>query len=214
MNITLIGAGNMGRGIGYRLMAGGHSVTLIDSNRAAADKLAGELQSVAKKGASVKVADLETARLDDVIILALWYPINQQVVEQLGSRLVGKTVVDIANPLNSTYDGLAVPSDSSSPEELAKVAPAGTKMVKAFNTAFAGTLVAGNVAGQKLDIMIAGDYPDANQTVAQIVLDGGMTPIDVGALQRARLLEGLGLLGITLQGPHNLNWSSGWRLVH
>jgi 8-hydroxy-5-deazaflavin:NADPH oxidoreductase len=214
MNITLIGAGNMGRGIGYRLMAGGHSVTLIDSDGAAAGKLAGELQSVAKKVASVKVADLETARLDDVVILALWYPINQQVVEQLGSRLVGKTVVDIANPLNATYDGLAVPSDSSSPEELAKVAPAGTKMVKAFNTAFAGTLVAGNVAGQKLDIMIAGDYPDANQTVAQIVLDGGMTPIDVGALQRARLLEGLGLLGITLQGPHNLNWSSGWRLVH
>jgi predicted dinucleotide-binding enzyme len=62
--------------------------------------------------------------------------------------------------------------------------------------------------------MIAGDYPDAKQTVAQIVIDGGMTPIDVGALQRARLLEGLGLLGITLQGPHNLNWSSGWRLVH
>lgn len=214
MNITLIGAGNMGRGIGYRLMAGGHSVTLIDSNGEAANKLAAELQNVAQKGASVKVADLDTAKLDDVVFLALWYPINQQVVEQLGSRLTGKTVVDIANPLNSTYDGLAVPSDSSSPEELAKVAPAGTKMVKAFNTAFAGTLVAGNVAGQKLDIMIAGDYPDAKQTVAQIVIDGGMTPIDVGVLQRARLLEGLGLLGITLQGPHNLNWSSGWRLVH
>ncbi len=33
MNITLIGAGNMGRGIGYRLMAGGHSVTLIELER-------------------------------------------------------------------------------------------------------------------------------------------------------------------------------------
>ena len=136
MNITLIGAGNMGRGIGYRLMAGGHSVTLIDFNGEAANKLAAELQSVAQKGASVKVADLDTAKLDDVVFLALWYPINQQVVEQLGSRLTGKTVVDIANPLNSTYDGLAVPPDSSSPEELAKVAPAGTKMVKAFNTGF------------------------------------------------------------------------------
>jgi 8-hydroxy-5-deazaflavin:NADPH oxidoreductase len=214
MNITLIGAGNMGRGIGYRLMAGGHSVTLIDSDPAAAEKLAAELNGVAQKGASVKVAALDTARLDDVVVLALWYPINQSVVEQLGGRLVGKTVVDISNPLNSTYDGLAVSPDSSSPEELAKVAPAGTKFVKAFNTAFAGTLVAGNVAGQKLDILIAGDDAGAKQTVAQLVSDGGMTPIDVGALQKARLLEGLGLLGITLQGPHNLNWSSGWRLVH
>jgi 8-hydroxy-5-deazaflavin:NADPH oxidoreductase len=214
MNITLIGAGNMGRGIGYRLVAGGNSVTLIDSNAEAAEKLAVELNGVAKNGASVKVAALDSASLDDVVILALWYPINQAVVERLGSRLVGKTVVDIANPLNSTYDGLAVSPDSSSPEELAKVAPAGTKMVKAFNTAFAGTLVAGNAAGHKLDIFIAGDDADAKQTVAQIVSDGGMTPIDVGALQRARQLEGLGLLGISLQGPQNLNWSSGWKLVH
>jgi hypothetical protein len=204
----------MGRGIGYRLVAGGHSVTLIDSNAEAAEKLAAELKGVAKKGAAVKVAALDDARLDDVIVLALWYPVNKQVVEQLGVRLTGKTVIDIANPLNSTYDGLAVPADSSSPEELARVAPAGVKLVKAFNTAFAGTLVAGNVAGQKLDIFIAGDDEGAKRTVAQLASDGGMTPIDVGALYRARLLEGLGLLGITLQGPHNLNWSSGWRLVH
>jgi 8-hydroxy-5-deazaflavin:NADPH oxidoreductase len=214
MNVTMIGAGKMGRGIGYRLMAGGHSVTLIATSTESAEKLAAELKGVAKKGAAVKVAALESASLDDVVILALWYPKNQEVVEQLGARLAGKTVVDIANPVNSTYDGLAVPANSSSPEELAKVAPAGTKFVKAFNTAFAGTLVAGDVAGQKLDIFIAGDDAGAKQAVAQLVSDGGMTPVDVGALQRARLLEGLGLLGITLQGPLHLNWASGWRLVH
>ena len=214
MNITMIGAGKMGRGIGYRLVEGGHSVTLIATNTENAEKLAVELRGVAKKGALVKVAELDSVSLDDVVILALWYPRNQQVVKQLGARLAGKTVVDIANPLNSTYDALAVPSDSSSPEELAKVAPAGTKFIKAFNTAFASTLVAGDVAGQKLDIFIAGDDAGAKQTVAQLVSDGGMTPIDVGALHRARLLESLGLLGITLQGPLHLNWVSGWRLVH
>ena len=214
MNVTMIGAGKMGRGIGYRLMAGGHSVTLIASSSESAEKLAAELKGVAKNGAAVKVAALDSARLDDVVILALWYPGNREVVKQLGARLAGKTVIDIANPLNGTYDGLAVPADSSSPEELAKVAPAGTKFIKAFNTAFASTLVAGNVAGQKLDIFIAGDDENAKQTVAQLVSDGGMTPIDVGALPRARLLENLGLLGILLQGSHKLNWSSGWRLVH
>jgi 8-hydroxy-5-deazaflavin:NADPH oxidoreductase len=214
MNITMIGAGKMGRAIGYRLLEGGHSVTLIATNTENAEKLAVELRGVAKKGALVKVAELDSVSLEDVVILALWYPRNQQVVKQLGARLAGKTVVDIANPLNSTYDALAVPSDSSSPEELAKVAPAGTKFIKAFNTAFASTLVAGNVAGQKLDIFIAGDDEAAKRTIAQLVSDGGMTPIDVGALHRARLLEGLGLLGITLQGPLHLNGASGWRLVH
>jgi len=179
-----------------------------------AETLAAELSGVARKGAQIKVAALDSARLDDLVILALWYPVNRQVVEQLGARLAGKTVVDIANPLNSTYDDLAVPADSSSPEELAKVTPAGTKFVKALNTAFASTLVAGNVAGQKLDIFIAGDDAGAKQAVAQLVRDGDMTPIDVGALTRACLLESLGLLGVTLQGPLNLTWSSGWRLVH
>ncbi len=214
MNVTLIGAGNMGRGIGYRLMAGGHTVTLIASQAEAAEKLAAELRGVAQKGAAVEVAALDSAKLDEVVILALWYPVNRQVVEQLGARLAGKTVIDIANPLNSTFDGLAVASDSSSPEELAKVGAAGTKFVKAFNTTFAGTLVAGNVAGQKPDVFIAGDDADAKQLVAQLISDGGLTPIDVGPLHRARQLEGLGLLGITLQGPHNLNWASGWQLVH
>ena len=214
MNVTLIGAGNMGRGIGYRLMAGGQTVTLIDTDPEEADKLAAELKGVAKKGATVKTATLDSAALGDVVILAVWFTAGKELVEQLGSKLAGKTVVDISNPLNSTFDGLAIPATTSWPEELAKVAPAGTKFVKAFNTTFAGTLVAGNVAGQTLDVFIAGDDADAKKAVAQLVSDGGLTPVDVGTLQRARQLEGLGLLGITLQGPLNLNWGSGWRLVH
>jgi 3-hydroxyacyl-CoA dehydrogenase len=30
MQVTVIGAGNMGRGIGHRLVAGGHEVTIVD----------------------------------------------------------------------------------------------------------------------------------------------------------------------------------------
>lgn len=32
MNITIIGAGNMARGIGTRLLAGGNSITLVGRN--------------------------------------------------------------------------------------------------------------------------------------------------------------------------------------
>jgi 8-hydroxy-5-deazaflavin:NADPH oxidoreductase len=214
MNVTLIGAGNMGRGIGYRLVSGGNSVTLVDSNPEAADKLAAELKGVAKKGATVQTAALDSAPLGEVVILAVWYTAGKHIVEQLGKKLSGKTVVDISNPLNGTYDGLGIPADTSWPEELAKVAAAGTKFVKAFNTTFAGMLVTGKAAGHPLDVFIAGDDAQAKQTVAKLVSDGGLIPVDVGPLQRARQLEGLGLLGITLQGPHQLNWASGWKLVH
>ena len=87
-------------------------------------------------------------------------------------------------------------------------------MVKAFNTAFAGTLVAGQVAGTILDVYIAGDDESAKQSVSTLVKDGGLVAVDVGPLQRARQLEGLGFLGITLQFKHNLGFGSAWKLVH
>jgi 8-hydroxy-5-deazaflavin:NADPH oxidoreductase len=40
-----------------------------------------------------------------------------------------------------------------------------------------------------------------------------MRPIDVGPLERAKHLEGLGFLNITLQQPLGLPFRSAWKLV-
>ncbi len=213
MNVTVIGAGNMGRGISHRLVAGGHAVTLVDSNPEAAETVAKELRGVAKGGAAVKTSSLENVLLGEVVVLAVWYGVNLDLAKQLGAKLAGKVVVDIANPLNSTYDGLATAPDTSSAEELAKVVPAGAKVVKAFNTTFAATLVAGQIGGIPLDVFIAGDDEAAKQTVSGLVTDGGLVAVDAGALHRSRQLEGLALLGITLQFKHNLGFGTGWKLI-
>src|SRR5512142_593572 len=139
MNVTIIGAGNMGRGIGTRAVAGGHSVTFVDANPENAEKTAAEVKSGARNGTKVSTASLEDVKLGDIVVLALWYGTNMDVVKQLGSKLEDKVVVDIANPLNSTYDGLATAPDSSSAEDLARVVAPGAKVVKALNTTFAGT---------------------------------------------------------------------------
>jgi len=209
MDVTIIGAGNLGRGIGTRVVAGGHNVTYIDGNPETAEKTAVEVRAAAKKGAKVNTASLGDVDLGDVVVLAVWYGVNIELVKQLGSRLAGKVVVDIANPLNSTYDGLATASDSSSAEDVAKAAAPGVKVVKAFNTTFAGTLV----GGQPLDVFIAGDDADAKAVVAQLVTDGGMRPLDTGPLSRARQIEGLQLLHIVLQGSLGNTWSSAVRIL-
>jgi len=199
MNVTIIRAGNMGRGIGTRLIAGGHKVTFVDANPETAQKTAADLKA--------EVATLD-APLGDVVVLAVWYGTNIEIAKQLGSKLAGKVVVDIANPLNSTYDGLATAADSSSAEDLAKAVAAGAKVVKAFNTTFAGTLIAGEVGGQKLDVFIAGEDADAKAKVSQLVTDGGMRAIDAGPLHRARQIESMQLLHIVLQGTLGTNWGS------
>ena len=212
MNITIIGAGNMGRGIGTRAAAGGHSVTFVDANPETAEKAAADVRASARKGAKVSAASLD-AELGDVVVLAVWYGTNIEIARQLGTKLAGKVVVDIANPLNSTYDGLATAPDSSSAEDLAKAVSAGAKVVKAFNTTFAGTLLAGQVAGQPLDVFIAGDDADAKAKVAQLATDGGLRAIDAGALHRSRQIEAMQLLHITLQGTLGTNWGSAVKIL-
>lgn len=208
MNVTIIGAGNMGRGIGTRLAAGGHSVTFVDASPETAEKTAAEVKASAKNGAKVSTASLGDVKLGDVVVLAVWYGTNIELAKQLGSKLAGKVVVDIANPLNSTFDGLATAPDSSSAEDLARAIAAGAKVVKAFNTTYATTLLAGQVAGQPLDVFIAGDDADAKDKVAQLVTDGGMRPIDAGPLRRARQIEGMQFLHIVTQNTLGTNWAS------
>ena len=139
--------------------------------------------------------------------------VRAELATELGDRLAGKVVVDITNPLNQTFDGLATAPGTSAAEEVAATMPAGTRVVKAFNTTFSGTLVEGRVAGQPLDVLIAGDDEEAKGRVAQLVRDGGLRAIDVGPLERARQLEGLGFLGITLQQPLGLSFQSAWKLI-
>jgi len=213
MNVTIIGSGNMGRGIGTRAVAGGHSVTFVDANPEVAEKAATDVRASAKNGAKVSTASLGDAQLGDVVVFAVWYGTNIELAKQLGSKLAGKVVVDIANPLNSTYDGLATAPDSSSAEDLAKAIANGAKVVKAFNTTYAGTLLSGEVAGQPLDVFIAGDDADAKAKVAQIVTDGGMRAVDTGPLSRARQIEGMQLLHIVTQGTLGTNWGSAVKII-
>lgn len=101
----------------------------------------------------------------------------------------------------------------SGAESIRSLLPPETRLVKAFNTTFARTLVAGEVSGQPLDVFIAGDDEEANERVAELVRGGGMRPITVGGLERARQLEALGFLGISLQEPLGTGFMTGWKLV-
>ena len=212
MNVTIIGAGNMGGGIGTRLVAGGHRVTLVDVIPENARELADSLNQGSAGSGQATTGQLESIQ-DDVIVLAVGYGANLELVKQLGPALTGKIVVDIANPIDFATGSLATAPGSSSAEEVAAAAP-GARVVKAFNTTFAGTLVEGQVAGQPLDVFIAGDDAAAKQTLAELVRDGGLIPIDVGPLARAQQLEGLGYLGISIQQPLDLNFASAWKLLH
>jgi len=207
MNVLIIGTGNMGRGIATRALAGGNTVTFHDEDAAKAQALASEL------GAAVAGDTRDAIAAADLVVVATPYAASLDIARRLGPALENKVVVDISNPLNDSYTALVTTPGTSAAEEIRKLLPPSVKLVKAFNTTFAGTLVAGEVAGQTLDVFIAGDDDSAKAKVAELVTAGSLNAIDVGALDRARELEALGFLGITLQFRLDTGFGTAWKLV-
>jgi predicted dinucleotide-binding enzyme len=191
MKVTIVGAGNMGRGIGSRVVAGGNEVELVDRNPDDARRLADELGPLASSNQNVT---------GEMVVLALPYEAVAGAIAEHRDAMAGRIVVDIANPVDwSTMEMVTTPAGTSAAEETARLVPEGTKVVKAFNTTFAKTLLAGEAAGQKLQVLIAGDDGAAKEAVAAVVEAGNMQAVDLGPLRRARMLEQVGLFHIGSQ---------------
>lgn len=205
MDITIVGTGNMARGIATRALAGGHSVTLLGTETAKAQALGDELSG------DVRAGQVGDPLAGDVVVLAVWYA-AVDVLRRYRDQLDGKVVVDITNPIDvEAFEPLKLEAGSAAQEIAAKAPRA--KVVKAFNTTFASTLGEGQVAGQPLDVLIASDADDAKETVSRIVSDGGLHPIDSGPLKRARELEALGYLHMALQQPLGTGFSSAVKVL-
>ena len=188
-NLSILGTGNMGQAIASIAAKGGHSVQQLGQD------------------------DLGTPITGDVVVLAVPYPAVADVVAKRGAQLAGRIVVDITNPLDfETFDSLVVPSDSSAAAEIARALP-DSRVLKAFNTTFAGTLAAGTVGPLTTTVLIAGDDADAKSTLAGVVTSGGLVAIDAGSLKRARELEAVGFLQLTLAANEKVSWTGGFGVI-
>jgi 8-hydroxy-5-deazaflavin:NADPH oxidoreductase len=188
-HVSIVGTGNMGQAISGVVTRGGNTVELFG-------------QSDADKQVS-----------GEIVVLAVPYPAVDDVVAVRGDQLTGKVVVDITNPLDfTTFDSLVVPADSSAAEQIAAKLPQ-SRVLKAFNTTFAATLASGKVGDLPTTVLIAGDDGDAKSQLAGVVTAGGLQAIDAGALKRARELEALGFLQLTLAVNERIAWTSGFAVV-
>ncbi|MGH3274122.1 MAG: NADPH-dependent F420 reductase [Streptosporangiaceae bacterium] len=194
-SISIIGTGNMARAIGELAVAGGNTVEVIGRDQSKAADLAKAL------GGSATTAEFGAVPAGDIVIVALLYANVVPVVAQYGDALAGKVIVDISNPFNATFDGLAHSEETSIAQEVAKVAPASASVVKAFNTIFRHVLEKG-----RPDVFIAGDNAQAKASVEAFTESLGLRPLDVGGLTMAHWLEGAGLVEMGLARHGVGNW--------
>ncbi|NNN36285.1 NAD(P)-binding domain-containing protein [Streptomyces sp. S3(2020)] len=196
-SISIIGTGNMARTIGARALAGGNTVEVMGRDRSKATDLAKTL-------GGATTGEWGTTPAGDIVIVALLYDGVVPVVAQYGEALAGKVIVDISNPFNSTFDGLAHRQETSIAQEVTKAAPADAGVVKAFNTVFRHVLEKG-----RPDVFLAGDNAQAKASVETFVESLGLRPLDVGGLKMAHWLEGAGVVtvGLANHGVGNLDFA-------
>lgn len=206
MNIAIIGSGNMANGIGTRLITGKHNVTIYDRDLEKASGLAKKL------GENAKSKVLGDALDEEVVIFTLPYNAALEVAEKYKDLFKDKIVVDVSNPIDFETYKLIPELGTSGAQEIAKLIPE-SKVLKAFNTTFAGTLAQGEVGGNMLDVLIAGDDEDSKKILSEIVTTSGLRALDIGALESAHALEELGRLHISLQQKLGNTWMTAVKFI-
>jgi predicted dinucleotide-binding enzyme len=190
MNIGIIGAGNMGAGLGKLWAKAGHHVTFSysrDENK---------LHELAKAaGANAKAGTLQEAAAQDVILIAVWLPVLEEVIHAAGS-LDGKIIITCVSGLQPDFTGqaigLATALKISVAETIQQLAP-NARVVEAFNTTFAEIIASDSrqFGADFPSIFYCGDHNESKQIVAGLIEACGYEAVDAGNLLVARTLETL-----------------------
>ncbi len=190
MKIAIIGAGNVGGALGRRWAGVGHEILF-----GARDPASTRTREVvaACGGRARAMSPAEAAAGAEVLVLAVWWPVVQAVVESMGD-LAGKIVIDCTNPLDENLQ-LIHGHHSSGGEMIADLAE-GARVVKAFNTVTWEVMADPDFGGEPATMFFCGGDSAAAEVVDQLIRDIGMEPCHVGGLEMCRYLEPLAMIWI------------------
>lgn len=188
MDISIFGKGKMGTAIGDNFTTSGNAVNYI-------------------------LSDSDKSPLGEIVVFAVPYSALEEIINEYADELDGKIIVDITNPVNfSTFDDLLVPADSSAAAIIADKLPNST-VVKAFNTSFSETLATKKVSNKhQTTVLLASDSQQAKEQIFRALEKSGLSLVDAGSLKRARELEELGFLQISLAASEKISWNGGFGL--
>jgi 8-hydroxy-5-deazaflavin:NADPH oxidoreductase len=155
MKIGIIGAGNVGRALAEASVRAGHAVTISATNPEKAQRAAAEV------GGSAAASNRDAVADADALILAVPFDAVNTIVDELGSELDGKVLIDVTNRFAPEHlEG------ASNAELIQQMVPDG-KVVKAINTIFAAHQADPLIDGIQLDGFVAGNDSDAKQKVLE-----------------------------------------------
>jgi predicted dinucleotide-binding enzyme len=189
MRIAIIGAGNVGGGLGRAFAAVGHEVVFGVRDPESTKTQA----ALAEIGEAEAVSYATAVDGADVVLFALRPVALAGAAREIG-RLDGRIVIDAMN----RFDG---DSARSTTQDLLELLP-GAKVAKAFNTiGFENyTTAAGRTT--PVAMFVAGDDADAKRVAMDLAREVGFRPEDAGGLANAKPLEEMVKVWLALSQTH------------
>lgn len=196
MKIGIIGSGDVAQALGKGLLAAGHSVMIGTRDQ---DKK--ELASWRKKNS--KTAFLgnttEAANFGEVAILAVAWHAAEDILSQIRPELAGKIVIDVTNPIifNDDEPPVLTVGHTISGGEIVQQSLPDSHVVKTMNFISHENMVQPKYKEGLPIMFVCGNNESAKQHTRDLLEGLGWDDmLDIGGIEKSRLLEPLCLLWI------------------
>lgn len=177
MRIAILGAGNVGGGLGKAFAAVGHDVVFGVRDPESSKTLA----ALADIPDALAASPGDAVDGADVVVFALRPVAINATVAELPS-LAGRIVIDAMNRFDADAGA------RSTTHDLSAQLP-GAKLAKAFNTIGFENYTTAASRAVPAAMFIAGDDADAKRVASELASQIGFEPEDAGPLANAKVLE-------------------------
>jgi predicted dinucleotide-binding enzyme len=188
MNIGIIGAGEMGGKLGKLWTRAGHKILFSSRHPEQLKDLAKEAGNSARTG-TVE----EAVKFGEVILFSVSFSSMEDAVGR-AQGLKSKIVIDITNPVSWDEQNeqlvQLLPRGVTAVSKLKQAAP-DARIVKAYSHLPSQHLVkdSSRAKEDRITVFYCGDDGVAKRVVATLIEDSGFTPLDLGGLDQAGLME-------------------------
>ncbi|MGI8750571.1 MAG: NADPH-dependent F420 reductase [Thermoleophilaceae bacterium] len=190
------GTGALGWGLALRLTRAGRSVVIGSRDASRAAEAAARVRGKVPDGQIEGAENADAATRGPVVFLTVPFRAQSENLTNLKNALrKGQILVDATVPLAAVVSGkatrlLGVPQGSAA-EQAQEMVPEGVSVVSALHSVSAATLGDPDAELDE-DVPVCGERKADKQRVAEIIGSvPGLRPVNAGALETARLVEGL-----------------------
>ncbi len=189
VKVAIIGLGNIGKAVAENLNKSNRPFIVAGRDTA-------KTTEIAKQWQSATVKDIATAVKEaDIILPAIYFQPIGEFIAQYANDLKGKTIIDPSNPIAPAENGgfkKIIGDKESAGEILAAKLPQGAKLVKAFGSLGAASLINAAYGKPERSVLFYADNDGQNAVIEQLIKDSGFEPLHIGGLDSAIRMEVFG----------------------